>query len=141
MTNEDLRRVRGVIRRSSASPKTMRQYNFYVYLMSSKSGVLYVGVTNDLARRVAEHRASRSGFAGKYKVRRLVFFEYFRDIRDAIAREKPDQGLEPIKKARVDSATESTFCSVATPPELNVCHSDEFRRTKRLRVAVTVQRG
>jgi putative endonuclease len=62
---------------------------YYVYIMASRSRVLYTGVTNDLARRVNEHkRGLNAGFTSKYHVTRLVHFEEFADIRDAIAREK-----------------------------------------------------
>ena len=64
--------------------------DYYVYLMASKrNGTLYIGVTNDLARRVAEHQQGvNEGFTKKYGVHMLVHFEWFSDIRDAIAREK-----------------------------------------------------
>ena len=63
---------------------------YYVYILASrKNGVLYVGVTNDLARRVWEHRAGKaSAFTKKYMVNRLVWCEGFVDVRDAIATEK-----------------------------------------------------
>ena len=65
----------------------MRAY--YVYIMASRSRVLYTGVTNDLARRVDEHkRGVNAGFTRRYRVTRLVYFEEFPDIRDAIGREK-----------------------------------------------------
>jgi putative endonuclease len=65
----------------------MRTY--YVYIMASRSRVLYTGVTNDLARRVDEHRRGvNAGFTSRYRITRLVYFEEFADIRDAIAREK-----------------------------------------------------
>ena len=65
----------------------MRTY--YVYIMASRSRVLYTGVTNDLARRVDEHkRGVNAGFTSRYRITRLVYFEEFADIRDAIAREK-----------------------------------------------------
>jgi putative endonuclease len=65
----------------------MRTY--YVYIMASRSRVLYTGVTNDLARRVDEHkRGMTDGFTSRYRITRLVYFEEFADIRDAIAREK-----------------------------------------------------
>ena len=65
----------------------MRTY--YVYIMASRSRVLYTGVTNDLLRRVNEHKQGRNaGFSHRYRVTRLVYFEEFADIRDAIAREK-----------------------------------------------------
>lgn len=63
---------------------------YYVYILASRrNGTLYTGVTNDLARRIAQHR-DRSGsiFTSYYRVTRLVWAEPHADIRDAIAREK-----------------------------------------------------
>jgi len=62
---------------------------YYVYILASKrNGTLYVGVTSDLARRVSEHRDGVvRGFTKKYGVKRLVYFESFGDIHDAIHRE------------------------------------------------------
>jgi len=66
---------------------------YYVYIMASRSRVLYTGVTNDLARRVYEHKRSLTpGFTSKYHITRLVYFEQFDDVRDAIAREKQLKG-------------------------------------------------
>jgi putative endonuclease len=57
--------------------------------MSSLSRTLYTGVTNDLERRVGEHKEGQPGsFTARYNVKRLVYFEEFGEIRDAIAREK-----------------------------------------------------
>ncbi|MGE5157270.1 MAG: GIY-YIG nuclease family protein [Gemmatimonas sp.] len=63
---------------------------FYVYILASKiGGTLYIGVTNDLIRRVAEHRLKAvKGFTEKYDVVRLVYFEQFDDPENAIRREK-----------------------------------------------------
>jgi putative endonuclease len=68
----------------------MREYNFFVYLMASRrNGTLYCGVTNDLVRRVHEHREGEAeGFTAKYGVSRLVWFEQHSDINEAILREK-----------------------------------------------------
>ena len=62
----------------------------YVYILTNKSNrVLYTGVTNNLKRRVYEHKTKRNkGFTYCYNVDRLVYFEYFTSIRTAIAREK-----------------------------------------------------
>jgi putative endonuclease len=62
---------------------------FYVYILASKrNGTLYIGVTNNLARRVAEHKAKLvPGFTQKYGVDRLVYFETFASIPEARARE------------------------------------------------------
>jgi len=66
----------------------MNQY--YVYIMASKrNGTLYIGVTNDLVRRVYEHRNDFvEGFTQKYAVHLLVFYEIHNDINNAIQREK-----------------------------------------------------
>jgi putative endonuclease len=72
---------------------------FYTYIMASRSRVLYVGVTNDLERRVGEHtRGLNHGFTSRYRVTRLVYFEEFTDIRDAIAREKQLKGWRRSRK-------------------------------------------
>lgn len=66
------------------------QKNYYVYILASgQNGTLYIGMTNDLARRVTEHRERRgSKFARRYGVSRLVHIETFARAQDAIAREK-----------------------------------------------------
>src|SRR3984893_19185744 len=68
----------------------MRPRHFYVYILASKvGGTLYIGVTNDLIRRVAEHRMKLvESFTEKYDVARLVYFEQFDDPENAIRREK-----------------------------------------------------
>lgn len=69
-----------------------RQY--YVYIMTNKHNtVLYIGVTNDLSRRVYEHQQKRGGtFTARYNVTKRVYMETFPDIREAIAREKQIKG-------------------------------------------------
>ena len=63
---------------------------FYVYILASrKHGTLYIGITNDLVRRVHEHKLKLlPGFSAKYAVDKLVYFEVFDDPASAIAREK-----------------------------------------------------
>jgi putative endonuclease len=62
---------------------------YYVYIVASRSHVLYTGVTNDLERRVFEHKNKLTpGFTSKYNVDRLVYFEDTGDVLAAIAREK-----------------------------------------------------
>ena len=67
-----------------------RAYGGYVYILASKpQGVLYIGVTADLPRRIHEHREGLvPGFTKRYGVKRLVYTEGFERIEDAIAREK-----------------------------------------------------
>jgi putative endonuclease len=64
--------------------------SFYVYILASRiGGTLYIGVTNDLVRRVWEHKLSEAeSFTKEYDVNRLVYFECFDDIEAAIHREK-----------------------------------------------------
>ena len=68
----------------------MRFRQYYVYIMASHSRVLYIGVTNDVARRVTEHRScvDPDAFCSRYRVFQLVYFEEYQTARQAIAREK-----------------------------------------------------
>ncbi len=78
-----------------------RQHSYWVYLLASKSGVLYCGMTNDLERRVWEHKQRFvEGFTKKYNVNRLVWLEEFREVRDAIAMEKRIKGWSRAKKVK-----------------------------------------
>ncbi|MGH9432263.1 MAG: GIY-YIG nuclease family protein [Terriglobia bacterium] len=77
----------------------MRTRNFYVYIMAGKFRTLYTGVTNNLERRVLEHKHKLvPGFTSKYNINRLVHFEKFSDIRAAIQREKQIKGWLRAKK-------------------------------------------
>ena len=70
----------------------MKEY--FVYMMANKSGMLYTGVTNDLERRVYEHKSQLiDGFTKKYNITRLVYFDSTDDITAAIAREKQIKGM------------------------------------------------
>jgi len=75
----------------------MRQ--FYVYILTNETGTLYTGVTNDLQRRVQEHKAGvGSEFTQRYHIDRLVYFEVLPDAKSAIAREKQIKGYRRDKK-------------------------------------------
>lgn len=72
---------------------------YYVYIMTNKSRTLYTGVTNNLERRVYEHKYKLiKGFTSKYNITLLVYFEVCNDIREAIAREKQIKGWLRSKK-------------------------------------------
>ena len=74
---------------------------YYVYIMASETQRLYVGVTNNLQRRVFEHRNDLvDGFTSKYRMHRLVFFESTNDVRVAIAREKQIKGW--LRKRKIE---------------------------------------
>ena len=76
----------------------MKQY--YVYLMASFQQALYVGVTNNLERRIYEHKTKMhpQSFTARYNIDRLVYCETFNDVRDALAREKQIKSWRRSKK-------------------------------------------
>jgi putative endonuclease len=75
------------------------QKTCFVYIMTNRSKTLYTGVTNSVVRRVREHKLGiGSGFAAKYKLDRLAYFERFDDVRNAIEREKQIKSWLRIKK-------------------------------------------
>ena len=77
----------------------MRDYNFFIYIMASPSGTLYIGVTNNLARRVSEHQQGLiEGFTKRYNCTKLVYYENFSDVKEAITREKILKGWVRKKK-------------------------------------------
>ncbi len=66
-----------------------RKYNFYVYILTSSSGTLYIGVTNNLLRRLSEHKNKfAEGFTKKYGCDKLIYYERFGSIGTALFREK-----------------------------------------------------
>ncbi len=72
---------------------------FYVYIMSNVSMTLYVGVTNDLSRRVNEHKSGEiEGFTSRYHFDRLVYFESYDLVVEAIARETSIKGMSRARK-------------------------------------------
>jgi putative endonuclease len=86
----------------------MREY--YVYIMTNKSGTLYTGVTNDLLRRVYEHKHKLiPGFTSKYNITCLVYYEATADIRAAIAREKQIKGWLRSKKIALIESVNPTW--------------------------------
>ncbi|HET7205629.1 MAG TPA: GIY-YIG nuclease family protein [Terriglobales bacterium] len=79
-----------------------RERYYYVYIMASLSGTLYVGVTNSIGRRVQQHkRGEGSAFTSRYRVNRLVYYESFRYIINAISREKEIKGWKRSKKVEL----------------------------------------
>jgi len=83
-----------------------REYEFFVYILSSRSRTLYIGVTGDLRVRVLQHREKRPGsFTARYNIGRLVHFERFQYVLNAIAREKE---LKDWNRARIIELIEST---------------------------------
>lgn len=77
--------------------------SYFVYILASrKNGTLYIGVTNDMARRVEEHRQGKaSSFTRKYAVHRLVYSEMHEDVEEAIRREKAMKNWQRSWKVRL----------------------------------------
>ncbi len=72
---------------------------YFIYIMNSSTGTLYTGVTNDLMRRVYEHKNKvLEGFTKTYNVTRLAYFEESTDVSAAIAREKQIKSWRRSKK-------------------------------------------
>lgn len=96
-----------------------KEHRYFVYILASqRNGTLYVGVTNDLARRTGQHRdEDLEGFTRKHGIHMLVWFEEYGDIGDAITREKRIKKwnrawkLELIEKSNPD--WRDLFCDVA----------------------------
>jgi putative endonuclease len=87
-----------------------REYHFWVYILSSRSRNLYIGVTNNLRHRTATHREQAPGtHTAHYSIHRLVYFEYFRYIRSAIAREKQLKHWTREQKIKLIERTNPTW--------------------------------
>ena len=74
--------------------------DYYVYILTNEyNNVMYIGVTNDLRRRVYEHKSGKiEGFTKQYKVHKLVYFESGHDVKAALAREKQLKGWKRERK-------------------------------------------
>ena len=81
----------------------MREHNYYVYILTTKNNkLLYTGVTNDIVRRVFEHKQGKNdGFTHKYNINKLVYYEIFDFIDSAIVREKQIKGYSRDKKDKL----------------------------------------
>jgi putative endonuclease len=86
----------------------------FVYIMASKSGTLYTGVTNDIERRVFEHKIGlNEGFTKKYGCKKLIYYEQFDLIVDAIRREKQIKGWVRKKKEALIRSMNPTWFDLA----------------------------
>ena len=87
--------------------KTLGTHNYYVYILTNKiKTVLYTGVTNNLKQRLYSHKnpeANTTAFTAKYNVFYLIYYEHFKDVEEAIKREKQIKGWRRDKKERLIS--------------------------------------
>ena len=87
---------------------------YCVYILANRSRGLYTGMSNDLERRTIEHRQELvPDFASRYRIFRLVHFEFFNDVRAAIAREKEIKGWRREKKIRLIERRNPTWADLA----------------------------
>ncbi len=111
--------------------------SYYIYILASRSRNLYTGVTNDLTRRALEHRQGHiPSFTGRYRIHRLVHFEFFGDVRAAIAREKQIKAWRRAKKVALIEAGNPTWEDLGAgwhapaghEKQIPRCARDDFRR-------------
>ena len=97
----------------------MRQY--WVYIMASRGGVLYIGVTNDLLCRAQEHKSGAflRGFTRQFNVHRLVYYETCTDLRMAISREKQLKSWRRQKKIELISSFNPSWNDLAPSPQVD----------------------
>src|SRR5271157_1722857 len=87
-----------------------REWHFWVYIVASKSRRIYTGMTNDIGRRIREHKAGEiDGFTQRYKISRLVYYERFRYAGNAINREKQIKGLDRAKRVALIESMNPTW--------------------------------
>jgi putative endonuclease len=87
---------------------------YHVYILASASGVLYIGVTGDLESRIAQHQQHLlDGFTKEYDVTRLVYFEPFGQIKNAIRREKQLKSWRREKKLNLIRSRNPAFCDLS----------------------------
>ncbi|MEO0557860.1 MAG: GIY-YIG nuclease family protein [Bacteroidota bacterium] len=89
---------------------------YWAYMLTNHSGTLYIGVTNDLARRAAQHQASEPNtFTGRYQMGRLIYPEAYPSASDAIRREKQLKGWRRTKKVALVNAVNPTWADLRRP--------------------------
>ena len=97
-----------------------REYEFFVYILSNRSHTLYIGVANDLRVRVTQHRQQKPGaFTTRYKITRLVYFERFSYIDNAIAHDKELKHWTRAQKIALIESTNPTWEELFPEPGTN----------------------
>ena len=93
----------------------MKERTYWVYIMTNRSGTLYVGMTNDLMRRVHEHRQGQiPGFTSRYNITWLIHAESTSNVADAIAREKEIKGWRREKKLALITESNPDWLDLAS---------------------------
>jgi putative endonuclease len=91
-----------------------REHHYYVYIVASRTHTLYIGITDNIGRRVEQHRnAELPGFTATYRCNRLVFLENYQYVQKAIAREKQLKGWRRSKKIWLIELTNPTWSDLS----------------------------
>jgi len=92
----------------------MKEHKYFVYIMASRSGTLYIGMTNSIYRRALQHKSGEiEGFSSKYHCDRLVYCESFDDVHRAINREKQLKGWTRAKKIALIGSSNPRWADLA----------------------------
>ncbi len=116
-----------------------REHHYYVYIVASRTRVLYCGMTNSIARRTEEHRAgSIPGFSSDYRRHRLVWYEHYQYVHNAINREKKIKRWTRAKKIDLIEEINPTWADLSDAwrtetagPSLPLRSSPTARRGRR----------
>jgi putative endonuclease len=91
-----------------------RDHHYYVYIIASRTHILYTGITNNIERRTEQHtNASLPGFTATYQCHRLVWFEHYQYVNNAISREKQIKRWGREKKIELIERTNPTWCDLS----------------------------
>ena len=94
----------------AAQRRSLVEHKYWTYIVASRTGTLYVGMTNDIVRRMWEHKSGEfEGFASQYHCDRLVYWESFDDVRQTIDREKQLKGWRRERKNELVRTLNPTF--------------------------------
>jgi putative endonuclease len=108
--------------------KTHDDYQFWVYILSNRSHILYIGVTNSLRRRITNHRKQTPGtFTARYKITRLVYCEQFQYVNNAIAREKELKHWTRSQKIALIEAANPTWEELMPGEHALTTNADSLR--------------
>ena len=105
-----------------------REYKFWVYILSNRSHILYIGMTNNLRVRIAEHRKGKPGsFSTRYKLDRLVYYETYQYVNNAIAREKELKHWTRAQKIALIESTNLTWEELIPEETVSSTGADSLR--------------
>ncbi len=106
-----------------------REYHFFVYILASKGRRFYTGVTNSVQVRTAQHKSGEyEGFTHKYRITRLVYFERFQYVNNAIAREKEIKSWTRAKKIALIESFNRSWADLAEGNNLQFVFEEQSPR-------------